>query len=202
MSVDERLRHALRDQADAFVPQVEVALDRVHARGRRSRWRGAAVAVAGSAAAVAGIVGALAALDESPNEDATRTDQPATSVAGTRTDTPPAPLRGTITADVDQPGVFSGRWTLRLNGNGSIDVWPPPDFSGEVSRPVFTADGGSFRTSLFGDDVCVGDGTGIYSWLRVGDQIEFQALSDSCAARARFFADSTWTVSTGPTVSD
>jgi hypothetical protein len=202
MSVDERVRGALRDQADAFVPQVEDALDRVHARGRRSRWRGAAVAVAGSAAAVAAIVGAMAALDESPHDGATSTEQPATSVSATETDTPIPPLRGTITADVDQPVVLAGRWTLRLNGNGSIDASPPTGFGGEVSGSVFTADGSSFRTTLFGDDLCAGDGSGIYSWLRVGDQVEFQALSDTCAARSSFFADSTWTVSTGPAVSD
>jgi hypothetical protein len=197
MSVDERLRGALRDQANAFVPQVEDALDRVHARGRRSRWRGTALAVAGSAAAVAAIVGAMAALDESPHDGATSTEQPATSVSATETDTPIPPLRGTITADVDQPEVLAGRWTLRLNGNGSIDASPPPGFGGKVTGSVFTADGSSFRTLLFRGDVCAGDGTGIYSWLRVGEQIDFQVVSDTCAARARFLAGPEWTVSTG-----
>jgi hypothetical protein len=202
MSVDERLRSALRDQADAFGPQVEDALDRVRARGRFERWRGAAVAVAASAAAVAAIAGAVVALDGPRQEDAPPVEQPTASASGTATDGPQAPLRGTITADVDQPGALAGPWTLQLNGNGSIDASPPPEFGGEVSGPVFTADGNSFRTSLFGDDLCAGDGSGIYSWLRVGDRIEFTALSDTCADRARFFTDSTWTVSTGTAARD
>lgn len=202
MSVDDRLRSALRDQADSFTPQSETALDRVHARGRVERWRSAAVAMAGSAAAVATIAGAVLALDGARVGDAPPADGPTAPPSGTATSSSPAPLRGRITGDVTRPDALAGRWTVRLNGNGTIDVSPPVRFDGEVSRPWFTADGTSFRTTLFQDDFCTGAGTGIYSWLRVGDQIDFQTVSDTCAARARFLADSTWTVSTGEAAGD
>lgn len=202
MSVDDRLRGALRDQADTFVPQLEEALDRVHARGRREQWRGAAVALGASAAAAAAIAGAVMAFDGTRPEDVPAVQRPTTSASETASGMPGGPLRGTITAHVDQPDALAGRWTLRLNGNGSIDASPPETFREKVSGPVFTADGSTFRTTLFRDDVCSGDGSGIYNWLRVGDRIEFQTLTDTCTPRARFFAGSRWTASTGSSPRD
>ena len=197
MSVDDRLRSALRDQADSFLPSVEGALDRVHARGRAERWRSAAVAMTSSAAAVAAIIGALALLGVPGREGTTGpVEQPTASTSGTPTDTAPTPLRGSITGDIDQPGELAGRWTVRLNGNGTMDVTPPLGYAGDVSRALFTADGTSFRTTLFQADLCRGDGTGIYDWLRVGEQVEFQVVSDTCDSRSRFFEDSAWSVST------
>lgn len=200
MSVDDRLRGALSAQAEAFAPRVEDALDRVRVRSRRERWRNAAVGMAASAAAVAAVVGSVVALDGIWTQEPPTVGRPSPSIT-TATDTAPA-LRGSLTGDVVQPDVLAGRWTLQLNGNGSMGVSPPPGFGGEVSGPVFTADGSSFRTMLFGEDRCAGHGTGIYDWLRVGDRIEFDTVSDTCATRTRFFAGSTWTVSTGTTPRD
>jgi hypothetical protein len=196
MSVDDRLRDALREQADAFVPQVELALDRVRARGRLQRWRAGSVAVAASAVLVAAVAGVLVALDSAPQPDAPPVGPATTSASGDATPPPQGRLRGTMAADVDQPAALAGRWTLQLNGNGTIDVSTPKDFRGEASSPFFTADTSSFRTTLFDGGTCRGTGTGIYSWLRVADRIEFQPVSDTCVARARFFADSTWRLST------
>lgn len=191
MSVDARLRGTLRDQADAFTPHVEDALDRVRARGRLDRWRGSVVAVAASAAAAAAIAGAVVAL-VAPRQQGAPLERPTASA----TDTRQAPLRGMITADVHQPDALSGRWTLKLNGNGSIDVVPPPGLAGGATGALFTADSTSFRTTLFQSGLCTSDGTGIYDWLRVGDRIEFQVVSDTCDARSRFLEDSAWWVST------
>lgn len=202
MSVEERLRGALRDQAASFTPPVETALDRLHARRRTERWRSAAVAVAASAAVVAVVAGALAtARGGIMGGDAPPADRPTASTTGAEPSAI-APLRGSIVGDVDQPAMLGGRWTLDLNGNGTIDVSPPARFDGRVSGPMFTADGGFFRTSLFQDDLCARDGTGIYTWVRVGEQIDFEVLSDRCAGRARFFADSTWTTSTAGAARD
>lgn len=198
MSVDDRLRSALREQANSFLPPVETALDRVHARGRIERWRGAAVAMMASAGAAVAIFGALAMLDGPGEDDAPPPlEQPTGSPSGTATDTPQPPLRGSITGDVKQPAELAGRWTIRLNGNGTMDVTPPAGFAGVVSGALFTADSTSFRTTLFQADLCSGDGTGIYDWLRVGERIEFQVVSDTCDGRSRFFEDSAWSLSTG-----
>jgi len=198
MSVDDRLRSSLTDRADAFVPHVEDALDRVRARGRRERWRASAVGVVASAAAVAAVVGTVTALDvfgESENPTVTRPAESTSSAVDPR----PAALRGPITAVVEEPGPLAGRWVLDLKGNGSIRASTPAGVDPDVSGAVFTADGTSFRTSLFGEDLCAGAGSGIYEWLRVGDRIEFLPLSDTCRARARFFERATWTLSTATT---
>jgi hypothetical protein len=202
MSVDDRLRSALRDQADGFVPQVEESLDRVRARGRRERWRTSAVVVAAPVAAAAAVAAAVLAVDVPRQQDPLPVDRPTASVTDSATDAPPAPLRGTIIGAVERPDALAGRWSLELNGNGSLDVSPPAGFGGDLSGSAFTADGTSFRTSLFGRDLCAEDGTGIYSWLRVGDRIEFQTVSDTCAARARFLTQTAWAPSTGTAAGD
>ncbi len=197
MSVDDRLRGALRDQADAFVPPVETALDRVRARG--ARWRSATAALV-AAAAVAAIVAiggvwAVAELDGQdalpPAESPMAPESPTRAAADDATS-----LRGPIRAEVPGPAALAGTWKLTLHGNGTMDVAPPAGYDGDVSGALFTADTASFRTTLFGRDVCRGDGTGIYSWLRVGERIEFQGVSDTCADRSAFFENSPWVVST------
>ena len=200
MSVEERLRSALRDQAEAFVPPVETALDRVRARG--GRWRAVTIALAASAAAAVAVVGVWA-VAEMTGEDAIPTTVPTAPASPTgAAEDDGSPLRGSIRADVAEPAALAGAWTLTLNGNGTMDVTPPPGFAGDVSGALFTADRTSFRSTLFGSDLCSGDGTGIYDWLRVGDRIEFHVLSDACDARSRYFADSSWSVSTAPGAGD
>jgi hypothetical protein len=196
MSVDDRLRNALRDQADSFVPPVETALDRVRARGER--WRNATVTLAASAAAAIAI-GGVWAVSELNGQDALQPARTPTAPASptSAAEGDASPLRGTITADVAQPPALTGTWTLTLNGNGTMDVEPPADHQGDVSGALFTADTTSFRTRLFEGDRCRGDGTGFYTWLRVGRRIEFQAVSDTCADRTTFFENATWAVSTG-----
>ena len=201
MSVDDRLRNALRDQAKEFVPPVETSLDRVRARGERRR--GASAALATSAAAVIAICGGWAVggltggNDVPPAEPLTAPASP-TGV----TEDSVVPLRGQISADVREPIVLFGTWTLTLNGNGTINAAPPPGYEGDLSGALFTADLASFRTTLFQADVCRGVGTGIYSWLRVRDRIEFETISDGCGDRSAFFENSTWLVSTEPASRD
>ncbi len=192
MSVDERLRSALRDQAHSFVPSVETALEDVRSQGRRPRWRSATVAVASTAAVAAAVVGAVAWLGHTGPQGAPPAGGPTSATLAT--DPTSATLEGRITADVAAPQDLAGTWTLPLNGNGSIDVEPPAGYSGSVSGALFAAYGSTFRTTLFQTDVCAGDGTGTYRWLETGDRVEFHVTSDPCAARVRFFEDSAWTV--------
>ena len=159
MSVDERLRSALRDQAEAFVPPVETALDRVRARG--GRWRAVTIALTASAAAAVAVVGVWA-VAEMTGEDAIPTTVPTAPASPTgAAEDDGSPLRGSIRADVAEPAALAGAWTLTLNGNGTMDVTPPPGFVGDVSGALSTADSTSFRSTLFGSDLCSGDGTGI-----------------------------------------
>lgn len=201
MSVDERLRSALRNQAESFAPPVETALDTVRARG--ARRRSATVALGAAAAAAIAIGGAWAVSELSgeyallPAETATAPASPTSAAEGDA-----SPLRGQITADVADPTALTGTWTLTLNGNGTMDVAPPTGFEGDVSGALFTADTTSFRTTLFQNDVCRGEGTGIYTWLRVGERIEIQEVTDTCTGRTAFFENATWVVSTGPASRD
>lgn len=196
MSVEDRLRSALRDQADDFLPPVESALDSVHARGRRRQRASITLAAAAAGAVVMGGAWTVSTLlaEDRPSPAGTPT-APASPTGGTDG---AVPLRGQIRADVGRPTGLAGNWTLTLNGNGTIDVEPPVRHEGHVSGALFTADTTSFRTRLFEDDRCRGDGTGLYTWLRVGPRIEFQELSDTCADRRAFFETATWVLSTGP----
>jgi hypothetical protein len=196
MSVDDRLRSALRDQADGFLPPVESALDRVHARGRRRQ--SATLTLAASAAGAVIVGGAWAVstvVAEDPLSPAETPTAPASPTVGTENGA--RPLRGQISADVGRPTGLAGTWTLTLNGNGTMDVEPPDRHEGDVSGALFTADSTSFRTRLFQHGRCRGDGTGLYTWLRVGPRIEFQEVSDTCTDRRTFFEAATWVLSTG-----
>lgn len=192
MSVDERLRSALRDQADTFGPPVEAALERTRSRGRAARWRTAAGALVGTAAVAAAVVGTYPWLEVSGPRDTNVAVEP----TATDPTTAAVPLRGGIESVVTAPDRLAGRWVLQLNGNGTMDVRPPAEFSGDVTGALFTADSSNFRTTLFQQDVCTDDGTGIYVWLRAGEGIEFDVVSDPCAARRQFFEESSWRLST------
>jgi hypothetical protein len=196
VSVDERLRSALRDQAQSFAPSVEAALEDVRNRGRRPRWRSATVAVASTAAAAAALAGAVAWLGHTGTQDGPPADEPSPSTVAV--DPTSATLQGRITANVAAPQDLAGTWTLPLNGNGSIDVEPPTDYPGVVSGALFSTYGSTFRTTLFQTDVCAGDGSGTYRWLETGDRIEFHVTSDPCATRVRFFEESAWTLDDPP----
>lgn len=196
MSVEERLRLALQDQAVTVQPDVETALAGVHARGGAVRSRRAALAGAGVAASVAAVVGAVVWAGPFGREAGPPAGGPTRSAVPT--DRPPGvlPLRGVIEGAVTDPPELAGSWSLRLNGNATLDVVAPQDYPGVLAGALYTADRSSFRTTLFQSDVCSADGTGIYTWLAVGDRVEFTVVSDPCGDRARFFEESVWTVST------
>ena len=105
-------------------------------------------------------------------------------------------LRGTLVADIVNPPGLSGRWTVSLQGNGTMEVSPPRGYDGIPTGLVFTADASSFRTALFSGDECSDDGTGIYDWVRVKDRIVFDAVSDSCKVRLAFLTGTPWSLST------
>jgi hypothetical protein len=195
MSVDDRLRGGLAEQAGSYVPRVEEALDTVRRRGRRARWRATSLtASAGvaAAAAVVAVVVAVTRLDPTPGPAITSPPPPSTA-----SDPQPVPLRGTITADVRSPAALRGSWRLELRGNGEIGVLAAP--SGvEVGDAAFTADATGFRTSVFGTTACRRDGTGIYGWTLVSDRVAFTGLSDACAPRETFFTANRWSLSTDP----
>ncbi len=200
MSVDERLRSALKDQAETFLPAVETALDRVHAEGRAARWRTAAVGIIGAAATVAVVGGAVVWLGLPDPASTPPTSNPSSSVSDATpgASSSPSPLRGTISAEVSRPATLAGMWRMQLHGNGTMDVEPPAGYAGDIEGALFTADSSVMQTTLFHADLCAGDGAGIYEWLEVDGRIHFDVVSDRCAQRLRLFEKSTWVLSTAP----
>lgn len=196
MSVDERLLRALHAHADTVDPEVEAALAGVRSRGRtvrRARTAAVAGCVAASVAALAGAVVWMGSTEEEPGPPA---GDPTRSPVATSGPTVSAPLRGELVGEVVAPTPLAGTWTLRLDGNGTLGVQPPPALADGVADALFTADAVTFRTTLFQDGDCAQQGTGIYRWLAVGDRIEFEVVSDPCATRTAFLEESTWSVST------
>ncbi len=196
MSFDDRLRAGFDEQAVAFEPEVERALDSVRSRGRAHRWRGRSIVLAASVATAASLVGVTLMMNgERPRDLQPLDDQTAVPAREPTGDAAP-PLRGTLVADIAEPSWLAGTWTMSLQGNGTMEMSPPRGYGGNPTGLVFTADASSFRTALFSGGACADDGTGVYGWVRREEQIVFDTVSDTCRARITFLTGSSWALST------
>jgi hypothetical protein len=180
MSVEDRLRRALRDQAESWDPLVEASLLRV-----RRRWvrRRVGVAVLATAAAVAVIVGILGL-------------RPQEGLAGVPADpagsSPSQVAVGRYVSTVASPTPLAGDWVLNLRPDGRIDVTAPPGYAGVLSGVLFSSTATTFRTTLFQEDVCAGAEVGSYTYTRTSTGITFVAVDDACASRKTFLSTNTW----------
>lgn len=200
MSFDSRLREGLDAAADMTAhttADVEIALTEVRSRHRRRvRTRRAAAALTSLAAVVSLALGAPIALEHWQDQRASN-DLP---LAGTVVDS----LVGTYTVDVqaspaaEQDGMV-GRWTLRLQEGGAVEMVPPGRFTGTTSGSSYRAEGDVVRVDTFVSDVrCqsaqVTEPVGTYRWSRTSDSLTFVVVSDACLVRRLLFAEQPWKV--------
>lgn len=194
MSVDDRLRSALGDQAETLSPEVERGLADVRRRGRRARPRPAVLVPAAAAAAAAAVVGTVTWVSPPGTGDLPGPGRSGSPTVLTEPEMPS--LRGSLFAEVDEPAALRGRWELRLEGNGTLVVTPPPAYPRVVSDALFSSDESTFRTTLLGLGACRGEGTGIYEWAETSARVEFSVISDRCPERIDLLQGAVWTAST------
>lgn len=185
MSVDERLRAGLAGNAGWLEPEVERRLSAVRARDRRRRavrWS------AGLAVAAASAATALVLLDGPGGSPEPL--RPVQTPSGSAT-----PQRALLTGDyagrLTGTGDLAGRWVLRFDAAGTLDVTAPSKYDGVLSGVLYEATD-EFRTNLFQQDTCVDQGLGSYRWQRSGRTLTFAVLDDPCVSRVRLLDGVRW----------
>lgn len=186
MSVDHRLRTGLARNAASLEPEVERRLSAVRAQDRRRRavrWSaGLAVAAASTAAALV--------LLEGPGGGTPDPLRPVHTPSGSAT-----PQRALLTGEyagrLAGPGDLAGRWVLRFDAAGTLQVTAPATYDGVLSGVLFEATD-EFRTNLFQQDTCVDQGLGRYAWQRSGPTLTFAVLDDPCDSRVRLLDGVRW----------
>jgi hypothetical protein len=185
MPLDDRLRAGLARNAATFEPDEDTAFTLV-THPRRSTGRATrTVLIAAAAVAFVVTLGVL----QRPNQPQAPSSAPIS--------TPPT-LTGrywTIVAESETVPAYdiAGRWEIRLDPSGILDVRPPPAYTGVVTAQLFQSTPEEFRTDLFGTDLCSGHLPGMYRWNRNDKTLTFSVVDDLCAARVMILTDRLWT---------
>jgi hypothetical protein len=187
MSVEDRLRAGLAQEAEQLDPAVEFGLVRVleAAAGRRRRRRSAlAVAAVGAAAALA-LVTAWVLGSAPPRPPAV---DPATEQAASA-------LVGTWTLDVAggdaQALGLDGRWRATVSAADSLMLVRE---GGAMSTATARVRGNLLETDALPDFPGCRDGigTGLYQWRAEGGTVSVRVVGGDCEARRILFAESSW----------
>jgi hypothetical protein len=193
MSVEARLRKGLASNAEAFRPQVERRLAVVVFRRRRRRLlrQGAVVVAACSLLSVgAAVVPKLMGGDSGRGSVEVR--QPGESASAGQVLTGGYATTVPAASGIVSDKSLSGRWTLTLRADGTLAVQAPAAYRGVLSGALFTSTSSVFRTSVFGQDLCSGQGVGSYRWIRSGTGLTFTVTDDRCPGRVAIFTSGTW----------
>jgi hypothetical protein len=184
MSLDQRLRNGLHRSASTISPNYSQAFHTVLRRAdrrRRVRMVGRLVAL-GAALAIIGVgVVVVRGLDLTRGGV-----DPVTDPALTGTYTVDVP----DSADARQAGLV-GRWEVALRADNTIRLTPPSTAFTGSRDGSYRVEDDLFRSDLFLDiPGCQVAQTqvGTYRVARVGDQLTFTEVDDSCAARREFFS--------------
>lgn len=181
MQVDERLRRDLTRIAYTIQPDVDHHLEEITRRARRGQRQKALVRVGAVAAAIVTVF--VLSLTTLPDR---RQGVASGSLSGTYVTTiEPG------NAILDESGL-AGRWSLRFDPAGVIDVTAPPAYRGVLSAVLYREAGDSFRTNLFEQDLCSGHGLGTYAWHVNGDALRFTVFGDTCAERVALLTSHVW----------
>lgn len=190
MPAEDPVRDQIERSVSHIDPEIGTVLERVARRGRRRRRLAVAVKVSAAASLIALVVIAgpsvLDLLRTSPERPSSPVS-PYSVIAGT--------YRTTIAAEpgvVTQAGM-AGRWTLRLDPDGSLGLEPPPSFQAEASGVSYRVVSGEFQTNAFPNDLCHAQSLpGRYHWSLTNGRLRFTVVEDPCGARAILFAGQRW----------
>ncbi|HEU4543389.1 MAG TPA: hypothetical protein VFR23_19820 [Jiangellaceae bacterium] len=190
MSVERRLREGFARNANSLDPWTELRLEQVlgrHKRRVRIRW---AASVLAAAAAITAVV----AFGPRLVERVIGTPDP----AAPSTPTVVQELSGAFATIVEEGSSvvrdhdLAGNWSMRLNADGTMVVNAPASYGGVLSAALFEAAADRFRTSVFEQDLCSGQGVGIYAWSLADGVLTLTPVDDSCEGRVAVLASSTW----------
>ena len=188
MSVEDRLRRGLADNATNIEAFVERELTVVLARNRRRnqlRWAGYG-ALAAAAAVVAVI--ALTFIRQPHATTPPATPDTTTTLAG-RYVVDVAPSKQAERLHVD------GRWVIVLQEDGGLELVAPAGYTGIVSGASYRIEGDRVRTNSFIDSPgCqrTEDQSGLYEWHKTAGIVDFVLVHDDCAARRIVFSGQAW----------
>jgi hypothetical protein len=190
MPAEDRIRDQIERSVSHIDPEIGTVLERVARRGRRRRRLAVATKVSVAAGLIALIVivgpSVIDLLRTSPDRPSSPVS-PYSVIAGT--------YRTTIAAEpgvVTQAGM-TGRWTLRLDPDGSLEVEAPPGFQAEASGVTYRIVGREFQTNAFPNDLCHSQSLpGRYHWILANGLLRFTIVEDPCEARAVLFAGQRW----------
>jgi hypothetical protein len=215
MSLDQRLREELRQEAAAIEPDIEHHLGAVEAGARRQNGIGTSWMFVAAAMVVVAIILRF------PNGQNNGPAGPQPSVAPSLgvSASPSAPasypqIAGTYTATLDPTDAtlvtdgVAGTWTIRLEPTGALLVSIPSEFladSSSMSGTIFSLTGDRFRTNLFytdpievwankwGQAHC--DTVGNYVWNLTGGRLSFTSIDDTCPMRKTLLTTTPWLTS-------
>jgi hypothetical protein len=189
MSVERRLREGFARNANSLDPWTEQRLEQVlerHKRRVQFRWAASALAAAAAIAAVVMLGPRLVENVIGPPEPAAPSTPTVQELSGVFTTT--VEEGSAVVRDHD----LAGNWSMRLNVDGTMEVDAPAAYSGVLSAALFGATADRFRTSVFEQDLCSGQGVGIYVWSLSGGALTLTPVDDSCDGRVAVLASSTW----------
>jgi hypothetical protein len=191
MQDEDRIREQIEWSVSRIDPEIGTVLERVARRGRRRRRLAVAMRVSVAAGLIALIVIAGPSVLELLRTSPDRPNSPVSPysvIAGT--------YRTTIAAEpgvVTQAGM-TGRWTLRLDPDGSLQLEAPPGFQAEASGVTYRIVDREFQTNAFPNDLCHAQPLpGRYQWTLTNGVLRFTIVEDPCEARAILFAGQRWT---------
>jgi hypothetical protein len=193
MSFERSLKATLERSAETIEPDVASAYEvvtRRHGRSVRTRRLAySAVALAAVTGIVLGLPKALDALRDQTIAPAGTPDQVTTSayrrVSGTYTTRVPERAGLVRTYHLD------GRWTMRLDESGEIEVHPPAGFVDVFGPPAlgtFVLNGEQLTTNALYHSGLGCEQDGVYEWSFTKGRLVLDLVDDGCPYRSAVFA--------------
>jgi hypothetical protein len=190
----------LERDAARIVADVERNLGAVEARAHAQTSIGSSLILAALAVIALAIVLRLGATPTSGGPS------PNPSAAGLPSATPGVsagqsfgPIAGTYTVTLNPADSsvsqynLGGDWTMRLDADGAMSLFPPTTFgsgTSSLSGIAFSLTGDQFRSNLFYNDYCSSIGT--YTWSIQAGQLSFTVVAETCAIRRAVLATVPW----------
>lgn len=193
MSLDDRVRRALGDEAESVEPR-RPRLEHVERGARKRRVQRGFVAAIGTAGLVAGAIVMVS------NIDVTDRDRPEPVASPTASPSPtpeyavlPQRALGRYSLTLEPGGRVSrltaaGKWNLTLSADGSYEAVGPEDFFYAPLAGIYKVEGNEI--TLGPSSHC--DAESIYEWSLTGSDLVFVPIREECPHRRVVLSTKAW----------